>query len=236
MLKNRIKHWLLKIKFHRFVFPFSFLPTTFRKFVLFSKWINENEELALNDFYNPNPVYNDRWEVFQFVIKNEIANTAIDYYEFGVEDAATFKWWIEKIEEKNSHFYGFDTFEGLPDNWGIYKKGSFSMQGIVPEIADSRGKLIKGLFQETVFDFLKNTSHEKRKVILLDADLYDSTYFVLNTIAPYLKKNDLLIFDEFNSVNHEFSAYLDFSEKNPHIKTSPFAAGGNYACVAFKII
>ena len=50
-----------------------------------------------------------------------------------------------------SRFYGFDTFEGLPEDYivssrTVLKKETFSTGGIFPQIDDSRVKFFKGLF------------------------------------------------------------------------------------------
>ena len=47
---------------------------------------------------------------------------------------------------------------------------------------------------------------------MLDADLYSATLYVLTNIAPFLKKNDIIFFDEFAVPTHEFKAYLDFTQ------------------------
>ena len=54
---------------------------------------------------------------------------------------------------------------------------------------------------------------EGRLVVNFDADLYSSTLYSLFQIGPFLKRNDVLLFDEFFSVvnsSTEFRAFLDF--------------------------
>jgi len=123
----------------------------------------------------------------------------------------------------------------LPEKWGVFSKGA--MAAGVPVLNDQRGRFVKGLFQETLPDFIKNVDlqNDKRKVIHLDADLFSSTLYALTSIAPYLKKGDILLFDEFNVPNHEFSAFKIFCETY-YFKTRLLAAVNNYYQVAMIII
>ena len=87
---------------------------------------------------------------------------------------------MEQIKDKNASFYAFDTFDGLPEDWGSFKKGDMSNGNTPPEIDDNRHSFYQGIFQETLYDFLKSYDSDKQKVILLDADLYSSTLCGLN--------------------------------------------------------
>lgn len=201
-----------------------------------SKWIaSQDKKNILNDFYSLQRDYSKRYQLYQFVVnKLNLKNEAIDYLEFGVCGGHSFKWWLNKNINYDSKFYGFDTFEGLPENWGTYNKGD--MAANIPIIEDTRVKFIKGLFQNTVPDFLSdsNLKNGKRKIIHMDADLFSSTLFALTSLAPYLKKGDVLFFDEFNVPNHEFYAFKMFSDSY-YIKTKLLGAVNNYFQVAFII-
>src|SRR5690606_12027975 len=130
-----------------------------------------------------------------------------------------------------SRFSGFDTFEGLPEDWGFYSKGDMSSS--MPQIEDERGSFYKGLFQDTLPGFIQdNNLEQRRKVIHLDADLYSSTLYVLTSLYPYLRKGDILIFDEFNVPNHEYLAVKNFVESF-YIKLTLIGAVNNYFQVAF---
>jgi hypothetical protein len=204
-------------------------------FFRFAQWVDENRALAINDFPAAGNVYRRRYQVHEFVLQHEVKEQPINYLEFGVADCETFYWWLKQHTNIESRFFGFDTFTGLPEDWGNYKKGTFSLEGNMPPIDDPRGKLFKGLFQDTLDEFLKEFSNERKNIVLLDADLYSSTLFVLTTFAPFLKNDDIIMFDEFSEPQHEFLALRNFTEAFTHIKLTPFAASNNYACVAFKV-
>lgn len=218
---------------------FNFLsnPLLFVSNVLkLSKWISvHNNKNILNDFYRPVRNYNDRLKLYDYIVQKEnIENEAICYLEFGVFEAHSFKWWLRKNTCKDSKFYGFDTFEGLPESWGTYSKGDMGAR--IPEVEDNRYEFIKGLFQDTLYEFLKthDLNDGKRKVIHLDADLFSSTLFVLTTLTGNLNDGDILIFDEFNVPNHEFYAFKIFTDSF-YVKYELIGAVNNFYQVAFKI-
>jgi O-methyltransferase len=202
------------------------------------KWIMQHKEgLLLNDFYSAKREYAKRYTLYQTVIDHyKLAEKDILYLEFGVAAAASFKWWLSKNTNRDSSFHGFDTFEGLPEDWGRhFKKGDMSAQ--LPDIEDRRAHFYKGIFQDTLNPFIEEYKQEvkaKQKVIHMDADLFSSTIFVLSQLYPYLSKGDIIFFDEFNVANHEFFAYKIFTDAF-YVKLRPIAAVNNFYQVAFVV-
>jgi O-methyltransferase len=213
--------------------PFTFAANTIR----LSRWISQQPRAAiLNDFYQPFRDYAKRHTLHDHVIEREhIRSSPILYLEFGVASATSFTWWLEANKHPDSRFYGFDTFEGLPEDWGFYKKGA--MTSDAPVAIDPRAIFVKGLFQDTLFEFLKthDINDGRKKIIHMDADLFSSTLFVLTTLAQYLNNGDVIMFDEFNVPNHEFHAFTCFSDSY-YIKTELIGAVNNYYQVAFRIV
>ncbi|RQO32220.1 macrocin O-methyltransferase [Taibaiella sp. KBW10] len=201
-----------------------------------AKWIAaQDKKSILNDFYTPKREYAKRQQLYTYIIEKLNLNAEpIDYLEFGVSGAGSFKWWLHHIDNQNSRFYGFDTFEGLPEDWGTFRKGDMSAN--IPVVNDSRAHFLKGLFQDTLPDFIVNNdlNSGKRKVVHLDADLFSSTLYTLTSLAPYLKKGDILMFDEFNVPNHEFLAFKIFTESF-YVKTRLLGAVNNYYQIALII-
>ncbi len=109
-----------------------------------------------------------------------------------------------------------------------------STEGKHPEINDSRAKFIKGLFQDTLPEFMKAFQNDKRKIIHLDADLYTSTLYVLATLHPCLKSGDILFFDEFAVPQHEFLAFKNYVDSF-RISYEVIGTMNNYFFVAIKI-
>lgn len=201
-----------------------------------SRWAaRQPKEGVMNDFYTSGRDSSRRVKLYAYTAEHHHLDTeAIDYLEFGVYNGTSFKWWVKQNTNAQSAFYGFDTFEGLPEDWGVFKKGEMSSG--IPELDDPRVTFVKGLFQQSVPPFLKQAGLDngKRKVIHMDADLFTSTLFALTSLAPYLKKGDIIMFDEFNVPNHEFLAFKLFSESF-YVKTRLVAAVNNYYQVALII-
>ena len=109
-----------------------------------------------------------------------------------------------------------------------------SAGGKLPELSDSRCAFNKGLFQETLPTFLTDYTFGKRNVIHMDADLYTSTLYVLTSLAPYLSKGDIIIFDEFGVPLHEFRAFMDFT-KSFYLDYKLIAASNNFYQAAFIV-
>jgi O-methyltransferase len=192
------------------------------------------KKLAFNDFPLKKFDYSKRERLYDYLLENEIKQSDIQYLEFGVCGGSSFQYWVSHHSNANSTFHGFDTFEGLPEDWGPFKKGDMGTNSLPPDIKDTRVQFYKGLFQQTFPKFTTELSSTKKKVIHMDADLYSSTLFILTSIAPYLQKGDIILFDEFLVPTHEFLAYDNFI-KSFYINMELIAAANNYYFTAFKI-
>jgi O-methyltransferase len=201
----------------------------------FSKWRMSNRQLGFNDFYNGNVKYEDRFQLHEFVASSEKLE-AINYIEFGVGKGVAIKWWVKRNIHPESQFVGFDVFTGLPDDFGVLKKGHFSTGGILPDTNDERCTYEKGLFQDSLPPFVKGFDFaSRRNVIHMDADLYSSTLFVLSTLQPFLKPNDIIMFDEFGVPTHEFKAFDDFCQAY-RFKYEVIGAVNNYLQIAIRVL
>jgi hypothetical protein len=154
-----------------------------------------------------------------------------------VASGKSFFWWLRRNEHPGSRFYGFDTFEGLPEDWGGYRKGDMAHALSELKLEDERAHFVKGTFQETLCGFTAGHQEELKtmpKLIHLDADLFSSTLFVLSQLYPFLQKGDLILFDEFNVANHEFLAYKIFTESF-YVRMRPVGAQNNFYQTAFVV-
>ena len=156
--------------------------------------------------------------------------------EFGVAEGRTIKMMRESLNE-NYKVFGFDSFFGLPEDWvGTHQvKGDFSTNGVVPEIENV--KFFKGWFEDTIPEYLKEAS--TIGLLHVDCDLYSSTKTVLDFLTPIIKKNTIVIFDDWNCYGAsdekgERLAFKEFVLKNPNFRFNAFVSTGeamSFVCV-----
>ena len=227
-----IKSIFIKLRLHYIFGPLEGFFLQLSQLSKMSRWANKHKNIPGNDFFSKWD-YQKRFTLYDSIIKSENLDQEINYLEFGVAQGTSFKWWMTKNTNAASRFHGFDTFTGLPEDFGPYKKGYFN-SGSIPEIIDDRGKFYQGLFQQTLPGFLKDFDNSRRKVIMMDADLYTATLYTLTSLAPYLKKGDIILFDEFSVPTHEFMAYQDFINSY-YLELEPIGVINNYYFIAFKV-
>jgi hypothetical protein len=132
------------------------------------------------------------------------------YLEFGVFKGVTLRYWTGLLKHPDSFLHGFDSFEGLPENWRLLDKRLFSVEGVIPKFDDPRVRLFEGWFSETLPKYAHEFSPHPNLILHLDADLYSSTIFVLRQLRPFLRPGTILIFDEFFDREHEQKAFTEF--------------------------
>jgi O-methyltransferase len=238
----RIKYFFIQktkalfalFKLHIIIEPFTGFLLNLAYLSKQSKWINQNKNIPFNDFFSGNRTYNNRLKLHAYLNNEIIKHQPINYLEFGVANGGSFYWWLDNHKNESSLFFGFDTFSGLPEDYGHFKKGEMNNGNEIIKTNDKRASFYQGLFQQTLPGFLKTFDNTKRTVIHMDADLYTATLYTLTTIFPYLKKDDIIFFDEFCVPTHEFLAVKNFTESY-YINLTPIGAVNNYTFTAFQV-
>jgi hypothetical protein len=177
------------------------------RLTLLRHWLDKHER---------HPYFISRSELWEYISQIIGNNTPISYLEFGVYKGTSLLSWTKLNTNEKSEFIGFDSFEGLPEDWlklGFYsaKRGTFYAEGKPPIIDDTRVEFIKGWFQDTLPLFLNRFSSNKQIVIHCDADIYSSTMYVLCKMDSNIRRGTVIIFDDFCSMLHEFRALEDYS-------------------------
>ena len=164
-------------------------------------WVFELPELPELFFH--------RWALFDRM--TELSKKDRPFYEFGVWRGEAFKYLIKTFKKG----FGFDTFDGLPEDWDNFKAGSYSSDGNIPKIKG--GEFIAGKFEDTLPNFFSKV-RPKASIINFDADLYSSTICALNWASPVIDQHTILIFDEFlinpNWEHDEHKALEEYCFKN----------------------
>jgi hypothetical protein len=136
--------------------------------------------------------------------------------EFGVWHGASINWMAATRPE--SAFHGFDSFEGLPEDWiKGHPRGHFKVDRsklkFHPNVT-----IHEGWFDETLTRFFLNFGSDHVRLIHVDCDLGSSCDTVLSLAeGPILQRKALLLFDEFYNYagyeDHEFASFLKFIQR-----------------------
>lgn len=130
--------------------------------------------------------------------------------EFGVAGGKTIRH-IAKLWGGRVH--GFDSFEGLPEDWTGTAVGAGKFKQVKPPRVPANVTLHAGWFDRTIPPFLA-TNPGPVALLHLDADLYSSTKTVLDLFKDRIGPGAVLVFDEYynypNWQEHEFRAFQEF--------------------------
>jgi hypothetical protein len=166
-----------------------------------------------------------------------------DYYEFGLFRGYTF-WFAQnacrELGIAKMHFYGFDSFGGLPPIEGVdltnnqFFEGQFesSEEEVVRNLSKrgvdwSRTTLVEGFFSDSLTEELKRR-HAFRQVSIafIDCDLYSSTREVLVWLNGLLTDGSIILFDDWYSFGPspelgQQRAFREFMRAHPEYVAEP---------------
>ena len=163
------------------------------------------------------------------------AKEPVSYLEFGVFKGVTLRYWTKLLKHPDSFFHGFDSFEGLPETWGLLvNKQVFNVGGVMPKFDDPRVRLFKGWFSDTLPKYVQAFRPHASLLLHLDADLYSSTIFVLRQMRPFLRPGTIFILDEFFDREHELKAFTEFLNEES-LAVECLAATRSLSQAAFRI-
>lgn len=187
----------------------------------FVETIRERSRRAARDTYDfiDKEMRHALWQKDQFRVlearKDEISPTA----DTLIVDLGVFKGGstraLARIFPKHT-IHGFDSFEGLPEDWSHSMKGAFGGLKGLPEMP-ANVRLYKGWFDDTLPVWA--IDHEGGIISLLrvDCDLYSSTKTIFDTLGHMLRKGSWICFDEligyYGWQEHEHKAFMEFIAK-----------------------
>lgn len=156
--------------------------------------------------------------------------------EFGVATGATLN---SMCARSKGTVYGFDSFEGLPEDWTHFQKtGRFSSNGNPPDNLLPNAQLVIGYFDETLPNFAEEHSGTV-SFIHIDCDLYSSTKEVFKHLAPRFAPGTILVFDEYFNYpswqHHEHKAFSEYLE-SAHLEAEYFGFASSGQSVAVRLV
>ncbi len=158
------------------------------------------------------PSFPDRFQLMQFALSQSRVRDGL-VCEFGVHQAESINHIARWKPEAEIH--GFDSFEGLPEEWqSNIGKGAFAL-ATLPKVAPNV-RLHKGWFDQTLPLF---SQRFPRPIAFLhvDADLYSSTKTIFDVLGDQIVPGTIIQFDEYFNYpgwqQHEHRAFREFCEE-----------------------
>ncbi len=209
-------------------------------------WPPLRYRLMFSDSFNLHPDETAFKHVLEFAAHTESGG---DYLEFGVWKGRSFArmYHLSRYLQKSRpalasmRFYAFDSFEGLPPPKGIdratqeFHEGQYAAseaefrENMAKAGVDlARVTTIKGWYDQVLNEETrKKLPLKKAAVILIDADLYESTVPVLDFITPYLVDGTVILFDDWfcfrgSPDRGEQRAFREWLLRNPHVTVSEY--------------
>jgi len=154
---------------------------------------------------------NSREDIWAEYLKN--APQSSTFTEFGVYNGKSINH-MSSIRP-DCHFHGFDSFDGLPENWTKkFQKGHFKTD-IGTLTFNKNVKIYVGMFSDTIQNAVE-LPHIYG--VHIDCDLGSSTTFVLDALSKnIINSKSYILFDELYNYKgyerHEFKSLLEWSNK-----------------------
>lgn len=156
----------------------------------------------------------DQFEVIESK-RDEIVSTDGHILDLGVYKGASTRALARVFPDHTIH--GFDSFEGLPDDWTHVLRGSFGdVHGAFPEVP-ANVNLYKGWFNETLGPWA--SEHGDRQIMLMrvDCDIYSSTATIFDELGHLIRPGTWIVFDELIGYRgwqgHEYRAFREFIDR-----------------------
>jgi len=148
--------------------------------------------------------------VFRWFLGRPLPLTEGLVLEFGVFSGKTIRRIAATFPERD--VFGFDSFEGFPDDGRTDWQTDYATQGKLPKVP-ANAHLVKGFFEDTLPEFIEQHP-QKVHFMHVDCDLFSSTRTVLAHLRERVVPGTVIVFDELlhyrGFENHEFLAFFLF--------------------------
>jgi len=153
------------------------------------------------------------------LIEQEIPQIPGLILEFGVYKGYSIRRIACAVEAvaPNRIVYGFDSFEGIPEDWNNMKAGTFATE--IPYVP-ANVRLITGWFDQVLEDFLKTTK-EPIAFLHVDCDLYSSTDYIFRMLEDRFVSGTIIAFDELAYYDGyeegEYKAFIELIKRTKKV-------------------
>jgi O-methyltransferase len=229
-----------KLNWHEALKPLKkFMPWKFRRWVE----LNTHRELV-----SPEELKQQYIRALTVLSETLGAEGLGDYLEFGVSHGTSLTCMHKALKEldlANVRIFGFDSFEGLPENAKLEGNKRFSPGAFRSSIEKTKHFLtdkgidwkktflIKGWYSDTLTEELKQKHNITRaSVIMIDVDIYSSAREALNFCKSLILDTSIIFFDDWYAFGYaeknlgEKKAFDEFLNENPQFKAESF---GDYS-------
>jgi len=198
-------------------------------YMILGRWMSEHN-------FRFNRLVRVREAVFGAIVE-QVRDQRVLYLEFGVFEGAATRYWARQLKHPEAQLHGFDSFEGLPEDFdtdgGPYVKGTFNVGGAIPQIDDTRVQFFKGWFDQVLPTY--SVPEHDVLVIIMDADLYSSTIYVLRHLRLHIKPGTFIYFDDMSRPEHEPRAFDEFMQESG-LQFQPVCADRSLNFAAFHCV
>lgn len=162
------------------------------------------------------PNFDTDYDLHEWIATTQLDRSLLAHgqiLEFGVATGRTlnqFGYWLP-----HKTVYGFDGFDGLPEDWTSRMRKGFFARDQLPRVRKNC-ELVVGWFNETLPGFVEK--HQEPVALLhVDCDLYSSTVTILNNLKNNIVPGTVIVFDEY--INYpgwqldEFRAWQEHCRK-----------------------
>ncbi len=139
------------------------------------------------------PNFDNDYDYHDWLLKTQLSGAGM-FLEFGVATGRT----INHIARVHPGYYihGFDSFEGLPEDWTSRMPRGFFKRDALPPVRDNV-ELYVGWFDQTLPGWKAKYGNAPIQFLHIDSDLYSSAVTILETLKDNIVPGTVIDFDEY---------------------------------------
>jgi hypothetical protein len=160
------------------------------------------------------PNFETDYDLHEWVVNTQLSGDMplhSQVLEFGVATGRTLNHFARLMP--NKHIHGFDSFQGLPEDWTSRMPRGFFKRRQYPKVAENT-YLYVGWFDATLPMWKVRYADSPILLLHIDCDLYSSTKTVLTELRENIVVGTVIIFDEYMNYpgwqQDEFRAWKEF--------------------------